>query len=307
MQRVIERILNLLAFLLTVGRPVTADEIRNTVHGYHQEGDEAFRRTFERDKDLLRSLGVPLRLEHTDAWEVEQGYVVSPAEYALPDPGLTDEERVALLLATRMVRLGGQAPTPRAIFKLGGAPAAAGGEPFTADLGATSDLLGVIFEAVAERRMLSFEYRDSRRRVRPLGLVHRIGHWYLIADVSDGERRVFRVDRMTGVEPGTEEAAFDRPKAFRAADAVPGAPWEAGEDDVQVRVAFDPSVAWWARRQLTREASIEEADDGGIVATFPVASPQAFIGWLIGFEEGAEILDPPEMRARLVDHLGGGQ
>jgi proteasome accessory factor B len=78
MHRVIERILNLLAFLLTVGRPVTAEEIRNTVNGYGQPSDEAFRRTFERDKDLLRQLGVPLRLEHTDAWEVEQGYVVSP-------------------------------------------------------------------------------------------------------------------------------------------------------------------------------------------------------------------------------------
>ncbi len=62
MQRVIERLLNLLAFLLDAGRPVTADEIRHTVAGYGQEGDEAFRRTFERDKDLLRHLGVPLRL-----------------------------------------------------------------------------------------------------------------------------------------------------------------------------------------------------------------------------------------------------
>lgn len=70
MQRVVERILNLLAFLLTVNRAVTADEIRHTVAGYDQETDVAFRRTFERDKDLLRSLGVPLRLVFTDRWEV---------------------------------------------------------------------------------------------------------------------------------------------------------------------------------------------------------------------------------------------
>ena len=89
MNRVIERVLNLLAFLLTVGRPVTADEIRHTVAGYDQDTDEAFRRTFERDKDLLRQLGIPLRLAPTDAWEVEHGYVVPRDEYRLIDPGLT--------------------------------------------------------------------------------------------------------------------------------------------------------------------------------------------------------------------------
>ena len=69
MKRVIERLLNLLAFLLTAGRPVSADEIRMTVAGYDQDNDEAFRRMFERDKDLLRNMGIPLELAPTDAWE----------------------------------------------------------------------------------------------------------------------------------------------------------------------------------------------------------------------------------------------
>ena len=90
MQNVIERILNLLAFLLTVDRPVTADEIRHTVAGYGQENDEAWRRMFERDKDLLRSLGIPLEMRPTDAWEVEHGYVIPREDYSLPDPALTD-------------------------------------------------------------------------------------------------------------------------------------------------------------------------------------------------------------------------
>ncbi len=87
MKRVIERLLNLLAFLLTAGRPVSAEEIRLTVAGYDQENDEAFRRMFERDKDLLRNMGIPLELRPTDVWEVEFGYVVPRDEYELPDPG----------------------------------------------------------------------------------------------------------------------------------------------------------------------------------------------------------------------------
>ena len=306
MHRVVERILNLLAFLLTVGRPVTADEIRNTVAGYDQPGDEAFRRTFERDKDLLRQLGVPLGLQHTDAWEVEQGYVVSPDEYALPDPGLTDEERTALWLAMRMVRLGGQAPGPGAIFKLGGLPIAATGDPLAADLGAEADALGEVFVAVTERRTLRFRYRDEPRTLRPWGLVHRMGHWYVVGAAAK-ERRTFRVDRMSAIVAGTKRGAFERPKGFRASDGFPDAPWEAGEADVEVTVRFDAAVAWWARRQMSHAAQIAEVAGGAIEARFPVASPDAFIGWMIGFEDAAEILAPDELRQRFIDHVSGSR
>lgn len=304
MQRVIERILNLLAFLLTVGRPVTADDIRHTVAGYDQTTDDAFRRTFERDKDLLRQLGVPLSLEHTDAWEIEQGYVVSPDEYSLPDPGLTDEERAALWLATRMVRLGGQAPGPGAILKLGGVPMAATGDPLSADLGAEAATLGDVFKAVTERRVVKFEYRGKGRTLRPWGLVHRMGHWYVVGE-SAKERRTFRVDRMSGINVGNKEGAFERPKGFRASEDFPGAPWEAGEADVEVTVRFDAAIAWWARRQLSSATRVVEAADGSIEATLPVASPAAFIGWMIGFEDAAEIVGPPELRLRFVEHLAG--
>lgn len=304
MQRVIERLLNLLAFLLTVGRPVTAEEIRRTVAGYDQEADEAFRRTFERDKDLLRQLGIPLRVQHTDAWEVEQGYVVPPSEYALPDPGLTDEERAALWLAAQAVRLGGQAPGPGAIFKLGGAPMTGAGEPLAADLGEDPDRLATVFTAVCERRQLRFTYRASQRRLHPLGLAHRMGHWYVVGTrPGEKERKVFRVDRMTDLAVHGDAGAFSRPRGFHVAGAIPDTPWGAGPDEVEATVRFDPDVAWWARRQLTGRAQVSEAEDGGLKARIPVSGIDAFIGWIIGFGAGAEVLSPPELRDRLVDHL----
>jgi len=305
MNRVIERILNLLAFLLTAGQPVSADEIRNTVAGYDQDTDEAFRRTFERDKDLLRQLGVPLKMEHTDAWEVEQGYVVSPEEYGLDDPGLTDDERAALWIAATMVRLGGSAAGPSAIFKLGGATAVAGGEPLTADLGSEGEVLTMLFDAVSRRQFVRFDYRGKRRRVAPYGLAHRRGRWYLAGATDDGTR-VFRVDRMSEIEHDGPDGAFERPRGFRVRDAVPDTPWSSGEDDVEVEIRFDPEVAWWARHQLSGEAVIEAHDGGGFTARFAVAQVDALIGWLISFDDHAELLGPPEVRARIVEHLRAG-
>jgi proteasome accessory factor B len=307
MQRVIERILNLLAFLLTAERPVTADEIRHTVAGYDQPSDEAFRRTFERDKDLLRQLGIPLKLQHTDAWEVEQGYVVPAEEYALPDPGLTDEERAALGLAAQVVRLGGQAPGPSAVFKLGGSPAPAGSEPLAADLGEAEEDLAVLFAAVTERRVAGFDYRGTRRRVRPYGLVHRLGHWYLVAlPEREHEIRTYRVDRLDGLRIGDRSDAYQIPAGFRAADALPEAPWEAGPDTLVVEVEFDASAAWWVRRQLTPSAEVDERSDGSLLARVPVANVDAFLGWIIGFEDQAAVLGPPEVRSAMIAHLEAG-
>ncbi|MDJ0961154.1 MAG: WYL domain-containing protein [Acidimicrobiia bacterium] len=306
MQNVVERILNLLAFLLTVERPVTAEEIRHTVAGYDQGNDEAWRRMFERDKDLLRQLGIPLELRPTDVWEVEHGYVVDQDEWALPDPGLTDEERAALLLAASVVQIGGSATGPEALLKLGGAPVGAAGEPLAADLGSDQVTVADAFVAVGERRLVDFTYRDKARRVAPYGLVHRRGHWYLVGeDRGDTTVKVFRLDRIPDLATSGEAGAFRRPEGFDASTAIPHAPWEAGGEDLMATVRFDAPIAWWARRQLGTNNAIEVDDDGNLIATLQVANPEAFIGWILAFDDQAEVLDPPELRARLLDRVAG--
>lgn len=302
--KVIERILNLLAFLLTVGRPVSAEEIRYTVAGYEQDEDEAFRRMFERDKELLRQLGISLERQATDAFEVEYGYVVPEGGYELPDPGLTDEERAALWLAAQAVRLGGQPAGPEALFKLGGVAGSVGGEPLAANLGEEVGLLGDLFTAVVEHRMISFDYRDNRRVFKPYGLVHRRGHWYLVGATRDDEARAFRVDRISGFEMKGEPGAFTRPGDFDVERSIPDAPWEAGPEDLTAEVVFDAEVAWWARREIGANANVVEEPDGRITAHIPVAHPDAFVGWLLGFVDQAEIIGPAPLRDRLLARVG---
>jgi predicted DNA-binding transcriptional regulator YafY len=302
--KVIERILNLLAFLLTANRPVTAEEIRTTVAGYDQSTDDAFHRMFERDKDLLRRLGIPLELVPTDGWQVEQGYVVDPETYALLDPGFTDEERAALWLAAEIVHVGG-VTAPDALLKLGGAPLATSGEPLAASLAEGSENLGIAFLAITERRHLDLTYRGRRRRVAPYGLVHRRGHWYLVA-ADDDVVKVFRMDKASGVASGEVAGAFRRPAGFRAAEFIPETPWEAGAEEATAQVRVDPEMAWWARRQIGTRGRLTETADGGIDAELPVANPEAFIGWLLLFDDKAELLGPPELRQRLLDRVAGG-
>ncbi len=302
MKNVIERIMNLLAFLLTAGRPATAEEIRDTVAGYDRDNDEAFHRMFERDKDLLRNMGIPLELVFTDAWEVEQGYLVDPTQYELPDIELTDEERAALWLASQVVRLGGESTGHGALLKLGGAPLAGAGEPLGANLGLAAEALETIFLAISERRALEFVYRERAREIHPYGLRHQRGHWYVVGEQRpDGEVRAYRVDRGSGFRTGEAPQVFRRPADFSIRDALPSTPWESGTEDIEAIIRFDAPVAWWAQRQLSSGAIVEEEPDGSLVARLSVANPDALIGWLLTFADQAELLAPAELRQQLVD------
>ena len=306
MQKVIERILNLLAYLLTVDRPVTADEIRHTVSGYDRDSDTAFHRTFERDKDLLRRLGIPIEREATDVFEVEFGYVVHDDRYALEDPGLSDEERSALALAVQAVGFGGRPSGQEALMKLGGAVGSLDGTELGADLGDQAETVAAAFSAISERRTLSFEYRGRDRRVRPYGLVHRRGRWYLVAaDVESNDVKVYRLDRAATLTAGERAGAFTTPEGFKPADAVLHHPWDAGRDVATASVVFDENVAWIAERELGPNTVVERRPDGSIAATVEIAEPAAFLGWLIGFEDQAEIVGPRDLRDRYLSLVVG--
>jgi len=298
-RNVIERVLNLLAFLLTTTKPATADEIRRTVAGYGGESDEAFRRMFERDKDLLRRLGIPIKTAPADRWQLEPGYVVSADEYRIPDPELDDEERAALWLAAQVVRIGGQPQGPDAILKLGGARTTTGVEPVGADLGADADLLASLYVATTERRLIDFTYRDRRRSLAPHGLGHRNGHWYVVGVEADSER-VYRIDRMTGITVGDEEHAFERTPGLTVRGALARHPWETGAGAATtVTVRFDADVAWWAERRLEGRAGIRHTD-GSVEVALEVNHLDAFLGWVLSFGEHAQVVDPPAVRDALV-------
>jgi proteasome accessory factor B len=304
MKNVLERLINLLVMLLTSSRPVPADEIRRTIPGYSADSDDAFHRMFERDKDLLRGIGIPIELRPTDGWEVEHGYVVDPRKYRLADPGLTDEERAALFQAAQTVTLGGEPAAPGAILKLGGARLAGAVEPLAADLGEAAETLGALFQAVSERRRVRFQYKDGERRVAPYGIGHRRGHWYLVGGTSGGER-MYRVDRMEAIRVEDDANAFERPAGFKIKASLESMPWEAGSDDaVPAVIRFNAEIAWWAAKQLGAGVA-RDTDDGGLEVTVPVANREAFIGWVLSFGEGAEVVEPEELRKAVVQRVKG--
>ena len=115
-----ERLLNLLITLLVSRTYVTKEKLRTVVEAYREAGDEAFEKMFERDKDDLRALGVPIEVGGFDPmFEDEKGYRIPRGAFELPDIDLEPQEAAVVGLAARVWQHAGlAAATSDALVKL---------------------------------------------------------------------------------------------------------------------------------------------------------------------------------------------
>lgn len=297
----LERLINLVAALLDAERPLSRQEISVLVPGY-DGSEQAARRAFERDKDALRSMGIPIAVEPLDptAPEDGEGYRIRREQYELPDPGLAPDEVAALHLAASTVRVEG-AEGQEAFWKLGGAPDPAAAAATAALEG--HEHLPLLFGAIGERRSVRFRYRGADRTVDPYRLAYRNGFWYLAGwDHGRGGERSFRLDRVESTPEAGEPKAFERPAGTRA--ARPWQPWEMGEEDeVAGRVRFDADQAAWAVAKVGDDAVVERHPDGSVEVELRVTNRDAFRSFVLGFLDHAEVVGPPELRADIVAHL----
>ena len=78
--------MNLVIALLSTHGYITADRIRANVAGYAESpSNDAFCRMFERDKNELRDLGIPLETGRVSAFDPTEAYRINRDAYALPD------------------------------------------------------------------------------------------------------------------------------------------------------------------------------------------------------------------------------
>src|ERR1700684_1476654 len=104
-RRKTERLLGLVVCLLSSPRYLTAVQIRAAVPGY-PESFEAFKRMFERDKEELRELGIPLETGFNSAGDDEAGIRIPRQAYVLPEIRLEPDEGGVVFLGGRGWREG---------------------------------------------------------------------------------------------------------------------------------------------------------------------------------------------------------
>jgi len=311
-----ERLMKLLIMLLVQRHFVPKERIRSILYG--DASTDAFEKMFERDKEELRSLGVPVEVGSMDAYFDEPGYRVRPDAFALPEIDLAPDEAAIVGLATRVWEHQRLAKaTTEAVRKLTAAGVAV---DLTAldiaqpRLAADDPAFDVFLEALTERSALEFDYwrsgtaEPARRHLQPWGVTRYAGRWYVLGfDTDRAAERVFRLSRVQGearrtgkpgayeIPDGLDISATTRrlapaPVTQRAVLLVRGgaaAPLRRMADSVEVDVPGPDAATAWDRLVLTRSNVGLEDEVLGYGASVYVESPVALRDAVVGRLEGA--------------------
>ena len=302
--------MNLVITLLVSRGFVGKDRIRKVVDGYREQTDDAFEKMFERDKEELREIGIPIELGSNDKlFDDEPGYRIRRDAFELPRIDLAPDEAAAVGLAARVwqhARLARQTST--AVVKL----KAAGVGVDTDQLVLVEPLLAAsepafepLWDAVVARRRVRFPYRrpgqePTDRTIEPWGVLSWRGRWYVIGYDRDRDGvRMFRLSRVTGPvqsigPPGAYEvpAGTDLRALARELEPTP----LAGTATLRVRAGHGHAL----RR---RAIGVRDDGEGWDVVEVPLSDPVGLAEEVVSFGPVVVAVAPDELRDEVVRRL----
>jgi predicted DNA-binding transcriptional regulator YafY len=301
-----DRLVATLLFLQARGR-VTAAEVADEL--------EVSIKTARRDLEALSIAGIPVYSQpgRGGGWSLVggartdlSGLTASEARtlflVAGPSSAVTPEAKAALRKLVQALPETFRSEAEKAAAAVVLDPANWGGRTPP-----TPPQLEALQQAVIQGDQVRLGYTDARgadseRVVHPLGLVSKGTTWYLVAD-TDAGLRTFRVWRVRSVEP-TGEAAR-RPPGFDLHRTWQEIVARLDEQRGQRRVTglADPGIVRWLRVRFGTSLVVGGPQDDGRIAVdigFPEGHDDPARD-LCAFSEGLEVLDPPEVRARLAE------
>jgi predicted DNA-binding transcriptional regulator YafY len=169
--------------------------------------------------------------------------------------------------------------------------------------------LEVLQQAVVKGLQVRLGYRDrsrveTERTVHPLGLVAKGSVWYLVAGTESG-LRTFRVWRVQSAQ--VTDAPVEQPPGFDLAETWKGvvARMDERRGSRRVRARADPAIVGRLRghfgTRLRVDGPVSDGGAGAVAVDIGFGAAEDAALELAGYAFGLEVLDPPEVRARLAE------
>lgn len=210
-----ERLVNLVVALLATEQGVTKDTILSSVSGYREQleahaSKDALEKMFERDKENLRALGVPVQTigDVADPNDLREArYRIPTAEYELPtDIDFTPAEVALLNLAGGVwseSSMSAQARSGLRKIRALGIEVDAPIIGYSPRISLREPSFAPLERALEVGRVVEFDYLKpgqdaaTRRRVAPLALVEYEARWHLFGmDLDQNAERTFLLSRI---------------------------------------------------------------------------------------------------------------
>ncbi len=310
--------MNLVICLLVTRGYVTKDRIRKVVEGYRDQTPDAFEKMFERDKDELREIGIPIEVgSHEALFDDEPGYRIPRGEFELPEISLEADEAAVVGLAARVWQHAGLArQTTDALVKLRAAGVAVDRDALALvepRIAASEPAFEPLFEAVVARTPVRFDYRRpgqeaaSERTLEPWGVLSWRGRWYAIGRDRDRDApRMFRLSRVTGtVRRAGRAGSYTVPEGTDLRELARALQPPPSTGTARLRVRHGAGHA--LRRLASDIRPAVTPDDRGAEQwdelEVPLASVEELADELVAYGADVVALAPPELAAAVVRRL----
>jgi proteasome accessory factor B len=308
-----ERLVNLVVALVATDQGLTKDTILSSVAGYREQSEagaskDALEKMFERDKESLRRLGVPIETigDWADPDDLREArYRVPTAEYELPEDIVFTPAELALLnLAGGVWSEGSMSADARSGLRKIRALGIPVGEPiigYSPRISLREPAFAVLQQAIELSRVVTFPYlkpgeeAPRTRRMQPLALVEYEGRWHVFGvDLDVAADRTFLLRRIVGEVALTREG-FDPSLRDGAGERA-----LAGLDEVadRHRALLEVNPGTEAALRLSRRAL--PADQGIHV---PYVDVHVFADELASYGPEVRVVDPPELRTQVIARL----
>lgn len=184
MKNVLRRAIELLN-LLSDNENITTENIKDSISDYRDLNQQAFRRSFERDKNLLRSFGYLIQYEN-DKWSYDKGYSLSGYsiyESIIKSDKISSEKLINTYLYLKKYLSHGNYDNDK------------------------SEIISKILQSINEKRRVGFDYLDKYRKVKPQGLKYFDNKWYLAGE-ENGLLKTFNLDQIHNLKIGNKADLF---------------------------------------------------------------------------------------------------
>ena len=184
MKNVLRRAIELLN-LLSDNENLTTENIKDSISDYRDLNQQAFRRSFERDKNLLRSFGYLIQYEN-DKWSYDKGYSLSGYsiyESIIKSDKISSEKLINTYLYLKKYLSNSNYDNDK------------------------SEIISKILQSINEKRRVGFDYLDKYRKVKPQGLKYFDHKWYLAGE-ENGLLKTFNLDQIHNLKIGNKADLF---------------------------------------------------------------------------------------------------